>query len=58
MIPYDLPMITSVLRLLPAERLASVTTRTFQTQPAVAITPARVIAELIAHEKLRRKRLG
>lgn len=53
-----MPMITSVLRRLPAERLAAVTTRTFQTQPAVAITPARVIAELIAHEKLRRLRLG
>ncbi len=55
---YDAPLIASLLRDMPAERLAVAHPFDFQRWPATVITPAAVIRELIANEQSRRRAHG
>lgn len=56
MIPYDPPMITKLLRSMDSARLASVHPHDFQRWPVQYITPGKLIRELIANEKARRRK--
>lgn len=51
MIPYDLPMIVTLLRRMPDARLASVRPVDFQRHPAPVVIAASKIASLIANER-------
>lgn len=57
MIPYDAPMIRTLIRQMPAERLARVRPSDFYRWPVIVITPTPVINELIANEQTRRAAL-
>lgn len=54
--PFTPGMIASLLRTMPAERLAVVKPAAFQTWPTRKIVPANVIRELITNEQSRRRR--
>lgn len=56
MIPYDPPMIASLLRSMPVDRLQMVRPADFQRWPAAKITKAKIIGEMIAAEKSRRSK--
>lgn len=56
MIPYDPPLITKLLRSMDDARLAGVEWQSFQVWPVQHITPGKLIRELIANEKARRRR--
>lgn len=58
MMPYDAPLIASLLRSMTAQQLGAAHPHDFQRWPAVVITPAIVIRELIANEQSRRRAHG
>lgn len=57
MIPYDAPMIRTVIRQLSADQFARVRPSDFHRWPVTAVTPTPVIEELIANEQTRRAAL-
>jgi hypothetical protein len=56
--PYTAPMITSLLRAMPADRLASIQPTAFHVWPVRKIVPGKLIRELIDNEISRRRRLA
>lgn len=53
-LPYDPATISSCLRRMTSGQVAAAHPHHFQTWPAVKITPAPIIAELIANERANR----
>lgn len=48
--PYTPAMIATILRAMPAERLARVAPRDFQTWPTRRVVPSAIVRELIDNE--------
>lgn len=56
--PYTPGMITSLLRDMPGDRLATIQPTAFHVWPVRKIVPAKLIRELIDNEVSRRRRLA